>query len=441
MLQREIDVFLLLCFVTAALAQNQGCIAGNTTMKFKQEMLKGKEVISYMWSIHKGMDLFIRYAMFEPNVSTDLIIYNDDIFHQKDRIFHSADEPATLYLTNLRKTDEGPYVLQVQTCISYDGSKCHYDMHEYLTIKDICFDKANEMGPCALSTCYTGENGMLKTPDNQTRTVNGSELVRVCNESASGNYSCCNAEGKCLEQFFEAKAFAEDQVSECVAGNVTMEFKPDILKDEEVKSYTWIWDQGHESFHMFAKFEPNVSTDLITYFEDFHRLTGRIFHNPKEPTTINITDLRESDEAKYYLEIRYANFENYTGYNIYLIVKGVCFDDPVEIKGCNVTTCYTGERGILKIPSNLTEAVNGSKLVKVCDESASGNYSCCNAAGICQEQVLKVIEDTTPLDDEPGSPVIITTLIIVLVIAVAVVMTAGVLLFLKRRREVPGFKQ
>lgn len=28
---------------------------------------------------------------------------------------------------------------------------------------------------------------------------------------------------------------------------------------------------------------------------------------------------------------------------------GVCFDDPVEIKGCNVTTCYTGEHGILKV--------------------------------------------------------------------------------------------
>uniref|UniRef100_K1PS04 Uncharacterized protein n=1 Tax=Magallana gigas TaxID=29159 RepID=K1PS04_MAGGI len=174
----------------------------------------------------------------------------------------------------------------------------------------------------------------------------------------------------CLTALPRTTTFAEDQVSECVAGNVTMEFKPDILKDEEVKSYTWIWDQGHESFHMFAKFEPNVSTDLITYFEDFHRLTGRIFHNPKEPTTINITDLRESDEAKYYLEIRYANFENYTGYNIYLRVK----------------------------------------------------------------------EDTTPLDDEPGSPVIITTLIIVLVIAVAVVMTAGVLFSSTNWREFPSCK-
>lgn len=28
---------------------------------------------------------------------------------------------------------------------------------------------------------------------------------------------------------------------------------------------------------------------------------------------------------------------------------GVCFDEPVEIKGCNVATCYTGENGILKV--------------------------------------------------------------------------------------------
>lgn len=205
MLQREIDVFLLLCFVTAALAQNQGCIAGNTTMKFKPEMLIGKEVIDYMWSVYKGLDLFIRYAMFEPNVSADLIIYNDDIFHHQDRIFHSPNEPATLYLTNLRKGDEGDYVLHVHTCITFDDSDCHNDVYEYLTIKDICFDKAYEMGPCALSTCYTGGNGTLKTLDNQTEIVNGSKLVRVCNESASGNYSCCNADEKCLEQFFEAK--------------------------------------------------------------------------------------------------------------------------------------------------------------------------------------------------------------------------------------------
>lgn len=124
------------CFL--ALAQNQGCIAGNTTMKFKPEKLIGKEVISYRWSVYKGMDLFIRYAMFEPNVSADLIIYNDDIFHHHDRIFHSPDEPATLYLTNLRKSDEGYYVFYAQTCLTFDDSNCQNDVYEYLTIKGRC---------------------------------------------------------------------------------------------------------------------------------------------------------------------------------------------------------------------------------------------------------------------------------------------------------------
>lgn len=51
------------------------------------------------------------------------------------------------------------------------------------------------------------------------------------------------------------------------------------------------------------------------------------------------------------------------------------------------------------------------------------------------------VEETTPLDNEPGSTVIITTLIIVLVIAVAVGVTAGVRVFLKKRRGKPANKQ
>lgn len=50
-------------------------------MKFKLEKFIGKEVISYMWYVYKGMDLFIRYVMFEFNVLVDFIIYNDDIFY------------------------------------------------------------------------------------------------------------------------------------------------------------------------------------------------------------------------------------------------------------------------------------------------------------------------------------------------------------------------
>lgn len=35
--------------------------------------------------------------------------------------------------------------------------------------------------------------------------MNGSKLLRVCDDSASGNYACCNAAGKCLEQFLKVE--------------------------------------------------------------------------------------------------------------------------------------------------------------------------------------------------------------------------------------------
>lgn len=73
---------------------------------------------------------------------------------------------------------------------------------------------------------------------------------------------------------------------------------------------------------MFVKFELNVLMDFIIYFEDFYWFIGWIFYIFKEFIIINIIDLRESDEVKYYLEIWYVNFENYIGYNIYFIVKG-----------------------------------------------------------------------------------------------------------------------
>ena len=37
-----------------------------------------------------------------------------------------------------------------------------------------------------------------------------------------------------------------------------------------------------------------------------------------------------------------------------------------------------------------TETVNGYKLVKVCEDNYSGNYSCCNAAKKCQSLTMEV---------------------------------------------------
>uniref|UniRef100_K1RAA7 Cell death abnormality protein 1 n=1 Tax=Magallana gigas TaxID=29159 RepID=K1RAA7_MAGGI len=64
----------------------------------------------------------------------------------------------------------------------------------------VCFEKPKEVGKCAVTTCYTGNNGVLKTPDGAKQTVMGYKQVKVCDEATSGNYSCCNATGTCLVQ-------------------------------------------------------------------------------------------------------------------------------------------------------------------------------------------------------------------------------------------------
>lgn len=69
-----------------------------------------------------------------------------------------------------------------------------------LEVKDLCFDKAKEVDKCLVTTCYTGKDGTLKTPGNHLQNVNGYREVKVCEESASGVYSCCNAAGNCLNQ-------------------------------------------------------------------------------------------------------------------------------------------------------------------------------------------------------------------------------------------------
>uniref|UniRef100_A0A8W8JMQ5 Uncharacterized protein n=1 Tax=Magallana gigas TaxID=29159 RepID=A0A8W8JMQ5_MAGGI len=188
-------------------------------------------------------------------------------------------------------------------------------------------------------------------------------------------------------------AYAQNRetVTGCIAGNVTMKFKPALLAGKEVKTYVWNKDRGVKKDPSFAKFEPSVSSQLEIYFNEEHRIQNRIFHNPEEPATLNLTDLRKSDQEKYTLVISYVDYVGTpTEWIIDLLVQDVRFEKPKEVDKCTVTTCYTGDNGILKILGNQTELVNGSKLLRVCDDSASGNYSCCNAAGTCLEQFLKV---------------------------------------------------
>uniref|UniRef100_A0A8W8P2Q2 Uncharacterized protein n=1 Tax=Magallana gigas TaxID=29159 RepID=A0A8W8P2Q2_MAGGI len=88
----------------------------------------------------------------------------------------------------------------------------------------VCFEKPKEVGKCAVTTCYTGDNGVLKTPDGAKQTVMGYKLVKVCDEATSGNYSCCNAAGTCLVQPLQESTDPKELMS---------------CKDEQIDGILW----------------------------------------------------------------------------------------------------------------------------------------------------------------------------------------------------------
>ena len=102
--------------------------------------------------------------------------------------------------------------------------------------------------------------------------------------------------------------------SGCIASNITLTFTPVIDQNRKVSSYTWNKDIGQNKDPSFAKFEPS-SEKLETFMDD---IKGRLFHYPDEPATVHITDLRESDAAKYTLVVRY---EEFTGDSPEAVVK------------------------------------------------------------------------------------------------------------------------
>ncbi|XP_052716341.1 uncharacterized protein LOC128189011 [Crassostrea angulata] len=245
-----------------------------------------------------------------------------------------------------------------------------------------------------------------------------------------------------LMPVFATLVFANNRetVIGCIAGNVTMKFKPALLAGKEVKTYVWNKVRGVQKDPSFAKFEPSVSSELETYYKEEHQIQNRLIHYPKEPATLYLTDLRKSDQQQYTLVISYVSYVGTpTEWIIDLVVKDVCFEKPKEVGKCAVTTCYTGDKGILKIPGSDDQAVNKSKLVKACDDKTSGNYSCCNAAGECLVQLLqKSMGDNMPSDGPSGNTGAIVGGVVG---ALAVIAAVVAVVFIKNRREghqVPG---
>ncbi|XP_052693365.1 adhesion G protein-coupled receptor E3-like [Crassostrea angulata] len=198
-----------------------------------------------------------------------------------------------------------------------------------------------------------------------------------------------------LSSFAYVFADNREKVIRCIAGNVTMQFKPELVDDTEVKTYVWNKVRGVNKDPSFAKFEPSVSSQLEIYYNEEHQVQNRLIHYPDEPATLYLTNLRKSDQQQYTLALSYVDYIGTpTEYIIDLEVQDVCFEKPKEVGKCAVTTCYTGDNGVLKTPDGAKQTVMGYKQVKVCDEATSGNYSCCNAAGTCLVQPLQ--ESTDP---------------------------------------------
>ncbi|XP_078328191.1 uncharacterized protein LOC111103877 isoform X3 [Crassostrea virginica] len=374
-------ILVLAKFGNAQRASVSGCIAGNVSLKFEPVIDTNRIVSSYTWDKDIGPLRDPSFAKYEGQTSR-FQTYMDEI---EGRIFHSPENPTDLNFTNLRISDAAKYTLVVRYEI-FTGDSPEYIID--LSVEDVCFNESKEVGKCTMTTCFTGEKGILLTPNNSRISVNGFKEVKVCDDTERGNYSCCNADRKCETRMLSLPGNAQRaSVSGCIAGNVTLKFKPAVEIYRTVGSYTWNKDIGPNRDPTFARYEGQTNR-FQTFMEE---INGRIFHSPENPSDLNFTNLRISDAAKYTLVVRYDIFTGDSPeFIVDLSVKDVCFNERKEVGKCTITTCFTGENGILLTPNNSRISVNGFKEVKVCDDTERGKYSCCNAVGNCETRMLSL---------------------------------------------------
>lgn len=89
----------------------RACIGGNVTLKFKPTIFPHMKILTYFWNKICGSYKDPSFAKFVPSEQGSFQTFYENELHSKGRIFHHTDEPATLYLTNLRKSDEQKYIL------------------------------------------------------------------------------------------------------------------------------------------------------------------------------------------------------------------------------------------------------------------------------------------------------------------------------------------
>ncbi|XP_062571589.1 uncharacterized protein LOC134233626, partial [Saccostrea cucullata] len=228
--------------------------------------------------------------------------------------------------------------------------------------------------------------------------------------------------------------YIQKPIEGCISDNVTLSFDlPE--KNLTVNSYIW-YKQDVSGDPSFAKY--TVAEDK---FEIYRDAQDRLLHNQIDPSQLRnlvLLNVQKSDESKYVLVINYVNVTQQTSeYLLRLSVKDLCFGKPEQVEGCAVSTCFTGENGNLTTidgdETDMTQTVNGYMVVRNCTSGVTVNYTCCNVAGKCEQQMFKVPESVEDVKENGGSEVGIIAGVIVAVLVVTGVGIAGMLIYKKRQ--------
>ncbi|XP_061196737.1 uncharacterized protein LOC133205012 [Saccostrea echinata] len=193
--------------VFAALGQSiqktiTGCISDNVTLVFDLPENKSLTVDSYIWykqALPRDPS-FAKYKVADKNFQ----IFVDDV---KGRLLHNHDDSSqlkNLVLLNVQKSDISKYVLVINY-VNVTQQSSEFVLQ--LSVRDLCFQKPEQVEGCAVSTCFTGENGKLTmiygNETGMTQTVNGYKVITNCTRGVSVSYKCCNAAGNCEVQTFK----------------------------------------------------------------------------------------------------------------------------------------------------------------------------------------------------------------------------------------------
>ncbi|XP_062566714.1 uncharacterized protein LOC134229019 [Saccostrea cucullata] len=131
------------------------CMNDKVVLSFDLPEKRNHTVDSYIWYKQdvSGDPSFAKYTVAENKFE----IYRDS----QNRLLHNHNDSSqlgNLVLLNVKKSDVSKYVLVINY-VNVTQQTSEYLLQ--LSVKDLCFEKPEQVEGCAVSTCFTGENGTL----------------------------------------------------------------------------------------------------------------------------------------------------------------------------------------------------------------------------------------------------------------------------------------